>query len=870
MHESFFRHLIVRLRGHRIVISLCLTGIVVACAFVALHRLMLTVRASDVRAAFHLISPSRIMLALAFTAVSYLALTFYDHFALRIIGRILPWRTAAIASFTSYTLSHNLGLSPITGGSARYRIYSKAGLGGGDVARVIALAGSTFWMGVLTIAGVAMALRGAPMAIAGVALSKVAVWLIGATMLAAVLGMLLLCASGSRRLSWFGWTVPLPGAGLALTQIAVAAVDLAAASIALYLLIPGADPALLPTFVLGYALAIIATLVTHVPGGLGIFEAVVIATVPAEKSSLFAALVAYRVIYYLVPLTLGIILLALHEGWQSRIGKTFAGAQALAGGLAPMLMSAASFMGGAFLLVSGVTPAISERLLALHAVLPLPFIEASHLAASLTGTGLILLAPGLYRRLDGAFVATRALLLAGAIFSLAKGIDYEEAVICLTIAGLLQWTRSAFYRRTALLAQPFSPAWLACVATVCGLSVWLGLFSYKHVGYEGALWWQFALHGDASRYMRASLGTAVMLIGVAVWRLLAPAAQRDDDPLVVAGADAVLAFAERTDAMLALTGDKRLHFSPERDAFVMYQVKGASWIVMADPVGPRESWRDLIWDLRTMADAAQGRLLLYQISADMLEIAIELGLQLVKYGEEAIVDLSRFSVQGPHMRSIRHTSGRAMREGASFEVIPAASVPAMMGELRAISEEWLAAKGHREKGFSLGWFEREYLARFDCAIVRVDGRIVAFANMWKTANRRELSVDLMRHGAAAPPGIMDYLFVNLMQWGRDQGYARFTLGLAPLSGIDARRLSPLWAKAASMIFRHGERFYGFKGLRAYKQKFDPNWEPRYIAAPSGLAFIGAIGDLNRLIGRMRPPDVRGKAVIGAEPLPLAA
>lgn len=524
-------------------------------------------------------------------------------------------------------------------------------------------------------------------------------------------------------------------------------------------------------------------------------------------------------------------------------------------GLAPLAMGVASFLGGAVLLLSGSTPAIPARLHTLHAIVPLPFIEASHLAASLVGTGLLLLAPGLYRRLDGAFVAARALLIIGAIFSLAKGIDYEEAIVCLTIAGLLQWTSPAFYRTTAFVTRAFSPAWLACVAAVGGLSLWVGLLSYRNVAYQNDLWWNVALHGDASRYLRASLATAALIAGVALWRLFAPAAPRRAGSELPAEVEAAIAGADRTDAMLAFTGDKRFLFSPDGTAMLMYQIRGSSWIVMADPVGPREAWADLLWTIRSMADAAQGRLMLYQISSDMLELAIALGLQIVKYGEEAIVDAASFSLEGPRMRSIRQTVRRAEREGASFDVVPAAQVPALLPALATISDEWLETKGQREKGFSLGRFDPDYIARFDCAVIRVDDRIVAFANIWRTANGRELSVDLMRHGAGSPPGVMDYLFASLILWGREQGYARFSLGLAPLSGIEAHRLSPLWAKAAAAIFKRGERFYGFRGLRAYKEKFAPSWEPRYIAAPHGLGLVRTMRDLNLLIGRPpRTPD----------------
>ncbi|MES2496544.1 MAG: bifunctional lysylphosphatidylglycerol flippase/synthetase MprF [Pseudomonadota bacterium] len=834
---------------HRRVLSIAAVMALIALGFAALHHLTETLTPRDIQAAFHAIAPRQIVLAIGFTIVSYVALTFYDLLALRIIGKPLPWRTAALASFTSYTISHNLGLSLITGGSARYRVYTGAGLGGSDVARIVAIASATFWMGVFAVTGLALAFHRDTARIAGFALPPGIAHAVSTAILVGAAAFVLLCASGPRQISVNGWTMPLPGAGQALGQIAIAAIDLAAAAAALFVLVPGADPGLLPTFVLAYALGIIVALASHVPGGIGVFEAVVLATIPADKPELAAALIAYRLIYYLLPLALGIVALVLHEGRQRRLGRALASARVVASGLAPLLMSAASFLGGAVLLLSGSTPAIPDRLHMLHAIVPLPFIEASHLAASLVGTGLLLLAPGLYRRLDGAFVTARALLIAGAVFSLAKGIDYEEAIVCLTIAGLLQWTSPAFYRTTAFVARAFSPSWMGCVAAVGGLSLWIGLFSYKHIDYDNSLWWDFALHGDASRYLRASLGMGVLLAGVALWRLFAPAAPgRAGTALPAEIADAI-ETADRTDAMLAYTGDKRFLFSPDGEAFLMYQIRGASWIVMADPVGPRAAWSALLWTIRSMADAAQGRLMLYQISSDMLELAIALGLQIVKYGEEAVVDVPGFTIEGPRMRSLRQAVRRAEREGATFDMIPAEHVPAILADLTAISDEWLETKGQREKGFSLGRFDPDYIDRFDCAIIRVEGRIVAFANIWRTANRREFSVDLMRHGADAPPGVMDYLFARLIQWGQSQGYARFSLGLAPLSGIEAHRLSPLWSKAAAVIFKHGERFYGFRGLRAYKEKFAPAWEPRYIAAPRGLGLVRAMRDLNLLIGR---------------------
>lgn len=300
--------------------------------------------------------------------------------------------------------------------------------------------------------------------------------------------------------------------------------------------------------------------------------------------------------------------------------------------------------------------------------------------------------------------------------------------------------------------------------------------------------------------------------------------------------------------MLALTGDKQFLVSEAGDAFLMYQIKGTSWIVMGDPVGAEQSWGELLWTIRGLSHRRQGRLVLYEVSPAVLDLAIGMGLQIVKYGEEAIVDLADFELDTPQLRSIRRSERAAAKAGARFRIVPAAAVPVIMDELEAVSDEWMQSKGQREKGFSLGCFNRAYLSNFDMAVVTMDDRIVAFANLWLTANKDEASVDLMRHRDDAPNGTMDFLFTNLMLWAKARGYRQFTLGMVPLSGIEGRQLAPAWAKAAALIFHHGEGFYGFRGLRGYKEKFAPRWEPRYVAGPHGVGLLQGLHDVSRLIG----------------------
>ncbi len=844
-------------------ILLLVTGV----ALLAVHTLLAEVQIGNIRAAVARVGYGQIAAALALTAGSYVALTLYDVLALRVIGRPLPYRVAALASFTSYTLSHNLGLSLITGGSARYRIYTAAGLGGGDVARVIANTTLTFWTGVAALSGIGLVVRPAPLGIAGLTIGVDVQRMIGAVLLVAIVALVGL-AGRRHSIALFGWRMPLPGRRAAIAMILISACDIGMASAALFVLVPGLEWAGFAAFFVGYALAIVVAALSHAPGGIGVFEAMILLALPqVDTAGLAAALLAYRACYYLLPLLLSAAIMVWREGRRLRgpIDHLASDLRIIGQSIAPIFIASLVFVGGAMLLVSGALPAIPGRLHDLAAVMPLPFIEASHIAASLVGTLLLFLSPGLYRRLDGAFIATRALLAAGAIFSLVKGIDYEEAVILLVVLGLLQWSRKAFYRRTAFTGDLLSPGWLVASGTAILVAIWIGFFAYKHVDYRDSLWWDFALRGDASRFLRASLGVAVLTVALMLNRLGAPARPMPSDTLSIEVVRAALAVTDHADAMLAFTGDKRFLAAPTGDAFLSYQVQGRSWIAMGDPVGAGTAWPDLMWRLRDMADAAQGRLLFYQIGAEALPVAIDLGFVLVKYGEEAVVALDRFSLNGPAAKPLRHAERRAEKAGATFSIVPAAGVEALLPELAAVSDAWLAEKGRAEKAFSLGRFDPAYLARFDCAVVREGGRIVAFANMWAMPNHAQLSVDLMRHVGGLSYSAMDLLFARLMAWGKAQGYRTFSLGLAPLSGLDARRLAPLWVQAGNLVYKRGEGLYGFEGLRFYKQKFQPEWQPRYIAANGDIALARGLLDLNRLISGGRGSSARSPAL--CDPLP---
>jgi phosphatidylglycerol lysyltransferase len=270
---------------------------------------------------------------------------------------------------------------------------------------------------------------------------------------------------------------------------------------------------------------------------------------------------------------------------------------------------------------------------------------------------------------------------------------------------------------------------------------------------------------------------------------------------------------------------------------------------MGDPDGPEAAQAELVWTYRELVDRYDGWPVFYQVDERRLSIYLDQGLTLLKLGEEARVPLPTFGLEGSARRGLRQTHNRGQREHYEFIMASQAEVAEWLPALKTISDAWLADKHSAEKGFSLGFFDEAYLKRNPCAVVRQNGQTIAFANVWCGASHDELSIDLMRYAPGAPSGVMEYLFIKLMLWGKQQGYQWFNLGMAPLSGIENRPLAPLWNRAVNLVVRHGDHFYSFEGLRSYKEKFNPVWSPKYLASPGGLALPRILADITMLINR---------------------
>jgi len=826
--------------------------ILFAFALSLLHRELANVHFQQIQLQVRAIPGERIVNALLLTALGYLALTGYDALALRWIRSPIRYGRIALASFIAFVFSHNVGLAFLGGSAVRFRMYTGWGITPPELARVIAFNVLTFWLGLLLLGGFALAFHPIQLPIAWglTAATSRPIGFACLALLALYLGANLL---RRRTLSLRGFAIELPGAGTTLAQLAISCLDWALAAAVLYALLPDTPALSFVAFVGVFLLAQSVALVSHVPAGLGVFETMVVLLIAPYVASdvALAALIVYRVVYYLIPLVLALALYAGFEILERRGALRAAGARLARWGpeLIPRAFAITTFAAGVILLVSGATPSAPDRLELLSRLLPLTVLEVSHLLGSVMGVGLLLLARALQQRVDAAYGLTLLLLLGGSAASLAKGLDWEEALVLASMAAALAPCHRYFYRRSTLVAQSFTSGWLAAIALILVGVGYLVMLAYRYVGYAHELWWQVALEAHAPRSLRALAAGALVLAAFAFARLLrpappvAPVASSED----LERAAPLVAASPRAQAHLALVGDKRLLFHESGAGFLMYGVRRRSWIAMGDPVGSPDVARELAWQFRELADRHAGTAAFYEVGAENLPVYLDLGLQLRKLGEEARVPLAGFGLEGGARKGLRQTQSRMLREGCRFEVIGPESVAGCMDELRAVSDAWLRSKKTREKRFSIGYFDPAYLARGPLALVRREQRVVAFANLWLPSEREELSIDLMRQLDDAPSGVMEFLFTELMLWGSAQGYRWFSLGMAPLSGFEHHRLAPLWNRLGALLFRHGEQFYNFQGLRAFKQKFDPVWEPRYLASRGGLSTPFVLTDVAALI-----------------------
>ncbi|WP_219837011.1 bifunctional lysylphosphatidylglycerol flippase/synthetase MprF [Paenibacillus sp. R14(2021)] len=627
-----------------------------------------------------------------------------------------------------------------------------------------------------------------------------------------------------------------------------------------------------------YTVSAITGLLTMAPGGIGGFDLTALLGLqqlgyPADKTA--AVLVLFRLLYYLFPWMIGLVIAASDvamdrnkpvdpddenfenglNSWQ-RIWH-FPNQFKLVGELGVWSLGKLVFASGFILLLSAALPGLLFRLHLTDELLAAPLMKLSHQLSVVIGFLLIVLSWGISHRVKRAYQLTLFLLCAGAVFTFSKSFDIEEALFLLVVALLLWISRDRFYRISASFSREKAALW--------GVLTLVLAYVYDLIatGIHPALPNPSTSEAKLTWLINPKLNGLVAITGIVVtWLMLSLILLLRPSRLVNKGTsleeqEKLQLFLEHEQGNLLthvlFAGDKNFFWASNERVLIPYSIIRNKLVVLGDPIGQKEWISEAIQECQRFADLYDLSVVFYQVSPSYLPIYHENGYRFFKLGEEALVPLDTFTLSGKRMTNLRTVKNRFDREGFRFEVSKPPHDNQLLEKLRPISQKWL--HGKKEKSFSLGWFDECYLQLSPIALlVNPEEEITAFASLAPSYDDNcSISVDLMRHLPNSPNGTMDQLFVSLLEWAKAEEYQTFNLGMAPLSSVGHAQAAIREEKLAHFVFKHGGYWYGFKGLRKYKEKFYPVWEPRYLAYPRSVSLPILLLELVRLIAR-RPKN----------------
>jgi phosphatidylglycerol lysyltransferase len=829
----------------RRILPLVFVALVAVLAARELHGLDL----HSVRQALQALSLPQFLLVQFIALTGVFAMTVYDWLANRAVGIALPRAALVRNAWIANTFNNMIGLSGLAGSGIRMLLLTGERI---DAERAAACSGL-----IMVSIPIGLAVLCWPLLLAGgpdvdkLPIPAWSAWLaLGG--FAAYLPVYFLALSRGAFMRVLSG-LPRQSGGALLGLIGISTLDWLLAALAAWMAVELSGASIpWPQFLSGFVLASTLGILSLIPGGLGVFDAalvILLAPFANGPEHVVSGVLLYRLCYYLIPWFIGVYVgadkLVMSEHWQRlALARQWREHRVLAlirlplnllASLGVRVLAYLTFGGGVVLLVSAAFPTLADRLEVLILHVPLAAIEVSHLLSVATGVLLIALSRGIAEQVRSAYHLTMALLIGGAVLSLLKGIDYEEAITLSAVAALLRMQRHRFYRESYPLFGFRSLAWLtAMLVSIVGFA-WLGDWVHGQI----PLGWNHLTHFEpeleAPRFARALLVAGSVAAGFIGWSffrrprvaLSPPDAQELEEVQAVLDRYGGSRFAH-----LVFLGDKHLLWSPDRDAFVQYARIRERLVALGDPCGNPRAFNAAIIAFREYADRHDLTPCFYEVSEPWIPRYHDAGFALFKLGETALVKLEEFTTAGKRGEALRHSVNRAKRGGVSIDLLEQPLPSELWPQLRAVSDAWLAVHHTAEKGFSLGNYNEDYLRRAPVAVAKAGDWVVAFASIMPDyASHSELSIDLMRHRPDAPPGTMDYLFVELIEYARRQGYRYFNLGISPLGGVGKTRYARPSEKLARLAYEFGNRFYNYKGLRSFKEKFHPEWRSAYLAYP---------------------------------------
>ena len=506
-----------------------------------------------------------------------------------------------------------------------------------------------------------------------------------------------------------------------------------------------------------------------------------------------------------------------------------------------------------------------NRMVIFRDIFPMEVLHGTRLAAALAGFALLLLASSLWRRKRTAWLLTILILSASIAMNLVKGLDYEEASLDALVIIFLLILRPNYHAdsdrpsvRQGLIVLAWAFGFTLAYGTI-GLDL-LDRHFKIHFGFWGALQQtlvMFTTFNNPGLLPVTGFGRyfvfSIYLVGAAtgsyaLLKLISPVLVRQPaTPDERARATKIVeAYGRTALARPALFEDKSYFFSPG-GAVIAYAARGRGVIALGDPIGPPEDATEAIRTFRHYCTRNDWSPAFVSVLPDMLDSYRAAGFDCLCMGREAIVDLGSFSLAGSANKNVRNAVTKMGRLGYRAEMHLPPLEDKLLHELREISNEWLTMMHSGEMHFSEGWFDDDIIRNsLVMAIHAPTEEITAFANLVPEYKKNETSLDLMRRRREVENGTMELLFTSLLEWAKGRGYASFSLGQAPLTGIGEHNDDPRIEQALRRLSEYFKRFINFGGLHSFKKKFNPRWEPRYMVYPGVASLPGIVTTLLRV------------------------
>ncbi len=605
----------------------------------------------------------------------------------------------------------------------------------------------------------------------------------------------------------------------------------------------------------GYGIGILFWVVSPTPGGIGVVEgvmALVYTSLGLPSGVAIVVPVAFRGITFWLPLLLGLAVVSRTRSFRAaedvRLHDLGTHAVAL-------------FVAGVGLIdvLSAVLPALTTRLEALQEVIPETARHGARITAALAGFGLLMLANGLWRRKQLAWLLSIALLGLSIVGHLLKGLDYEESAVA---AVLILWLWSLRARFQARSDPPSVAQGLRALLAALLFTIAYGALGFyfldrqlrTHFGLTESIGRSLALFAGLyrsgpvaptayGRYFLASFYVVgATTFGYALFMLLRPVLLRRPatEEERRRAAAIVEAHGRSSLARITLLPGKSYYFSAG-GCVVAYTVERRVALALGDPMGPPEQIAAAVAQFRDFARRNDWQPAFVQVLPDHLDAYREAGLDAIRLGHEAIVDLAAFTLEGGRNKGLRAAANRMDRLGYRAELHQPPLSEELLAELRVVSDDWLAMVKGTERHFSLGWFDEDYLRAGPVMAVHApDGLVTAFANIIPEYRAEETTMDLMRHRRATERDTMEFLFISLFRWAKGKGYATFNLGLSPLAGVGEKPGDPAFERTAHFAYTRLNRYYSYRGLHAFKEQFRPTWSPRFLIYPGPTSIASVI------------------------------